>query len=68
MVVAFHRFSESRLFVMAALDMLLYGFVHAGRLISTPGRIHILPKSPRPLPVQPFSSDGNIHMRIIKGT
>ena len=30
MVVAFHCFSGSRLFVMVALDTLLYGFVHVG--------------------------------------
>src|SRR5713226_4701052 len=57
MVVAFHRFSGSRLSVMVSLGRPRDGFARAGRAVAPPGLVHILPTSLRPLLVQPVSSD-----------
>src|SRR5207244_13203793 len=56
MVVAFHRFSGSRLFATAALDTLHDVPAHVGRSVAPPGLVHILAMSSHPLPVQPVSS------------
>ena len=59
MVVAFHQFLGSRLFVTVALDMPRDGSARVGRSVAPPGLVHILPMSPHPLPVQPASSSGD---------
>src|SRR5450756_2275128 len=57
MVVAFHRFSGSRLSATVSPDSPHYGFAHAGRLADPPGLLHILATSSHPLP-PPLASSG----------